>query len=103
MKIQVNTDKNIQGDERLAEFVQDVVADTLSRWADRVTRIEVHLGDVNGGRPGPDDKRCMIEARLAGRQPTAVTHHAGSVREAVAGATDKIGRVLERELAKSGR
>lgn len=103
MKIQVNTDRNIEGDERLAEFVEDVVSGTLSRWEDQITRVEVHLGDVNAGKPGDDDKRCMIEARLAGRKPTAVTHHAGSVREAVAGAAEKIERVLERELAKLGR
>ena len=100
MKIQVNTDRNIEGDERLAEFVHEVVSGALSRFADRVTRVEVHLGDVNAGKTGEDDKRCMIEARLAGRRPTAVTHLAGSVREAVGGAADKMQRVLERELAK---
>ncbi len=102
MKIQVNTDRNIQGDERLAEFVEKVVGDSLSRFRERITRVEVHLGDSNAGKPGNDDKRCMIEARLAGRQPTAVTHHAGSVRDAVTGATDKIERALERELGKQG-
>jgi ribosome-associated translation inhibitor RaiA len=103
MKIQVNTDHNIEGDERLAEFVKDVVEDALSRFRERITRVEVHLGDVNAGKPGDDDKRCMIEARLAGRHPTAVTHHASTVRDAVAGATDKIERALDRELGKQGR
>jgi ribosome-associated translation inhibitor RaiA len=103
MKIQVNTDRNIEGDERLAEFVEGVVADALSRFADQVTRVEVHLADVNADKPGDDDTRCMIEARLAGRRPTAVTHHAGNVREAVSGAADKIERALDRELGKLRR
>ena len=103
MKIQVNTDRNIEGDERLAEHVEGVVADTLSRFADQITRVEVHLGDVNGKKSGEDDKRCMLEARLAGRRPIAVTHLAGSVAEAVSGASDKLERAIERELGKLGQ
>lgn len=100
MQIQINTDRNIGGDERLAEHVEGVVRDTLSRFADQITRVEVHLADVNASKSGQDDKRCMLEARLAGRKPTAVTHLAGSVAEAVSGAADKLARAIDRELAK---
>src|SRR5690606_16328914 len=40
MQIQINTDRNIGGDERLAEHVEGVVRDTLSRFADQITRVE---------------------------------------------------------------
>mgnify|MGYP006284615025 FL=1 len=100
MKVQVNTDRNIDNDDRLAEYVEEVVSDGLSRFAERLTRVEVHLGDVNGQKPGEDDTRCMLEARLAGRKPTAVTHHAGNVKEALSGAADKLSRALEREIGR---
>lgn len=100
MKIQVNTDRNIHGDERLAEYVEGVLLDTLDRFADRITRVEAHLADINADKGGDDDKRCMLEVRVRGRRPTAVTHHAGTVRDAVTGAAEKLERALERELAK---
>ena len=100
MKIQVNTDKNIGGDERLAEYVEDTLRGELDRFADQITRVEVHLSDENAHKSGQDDKRCMLEARVAGRKPTAVTHHAGTVAEAVGGAAEKLARALDRELAK---
>jgi len=102
MKVQVNTDRNIQGDERLEEYVEQVLADTLGRFADQLTRVVVHLSDANAGKAGDDDKRCMMEARIAGRRPTAIAHQAGTVREAINGAADKIERVLDKELGKLG-
>ena len=101
MKIQLNTDHNIEGDERVAEFVTSVLEDDLSRYAHEITRVEVHLSDENGDKPGDDDTRCMLEARLKGRKPTAVTHHGGNVQEAVAGAVDKLLSALETQLGRA--
>jgi ribosomal subunit interface protein len=103
MKIQVNTDRNIESDERLAEYVEDVIKDSLGRFADQLTRVEVHLSDENAGKPGENDKRCLVEARLSGRRPTAVTAHANTVRAAIGEAVDKVERALERELGKLGQ
>jgi ribosome-associated translation inhibitor RaiA len=71
-----------------------------STASDRITRVEVHLSDQNGDKSGQDDKRCMLEARLEGRQPTVVTHHAASLDEAVDGAADKLKRFLESTLER---
>lgn len=100
MKIQINTDRNIEGDERLAEYVEEVVENAIGRFADQVTRVEVHLADVNAGKRGEDDKRCMMEGRISGRSPMAVTHHAGTLRDAIRGAADKLERAIEREFGK---
>lgn len=105
MHIQLNTDKNIQGDERLLEFTEDAIKGALARFEDRVTRVEVHFADENGSdKHAADDKRCTLEARLAGQQPTAVTHHAATVREALTGAINKLEALLnnmaEREQDK---
>ncbi len=33
--------------------------------------MEVHRSDENGSKSGQNDKRCVTEARLEGRQPVA--------------------------------
>lgn len=98
MQIQINTDHNIEGREALATHVQGVVENVLGSLAERVTRVEVHLSDQNGNKSGPNDKRCMMEARVEGRQPTAVTHTAETVDQAVDGAVEKLKRSLASTL-----
>lgn len=100
MQILINTDHNIDGHDGLAEHVRGVVEDSLSRFSSRVTRVEVHLSDQNAAKSGPDDKRCMMEARLEHHSPTAVTHLASSVHEAVNGAADKLKRAVEHLVGK---
>lgn len=100
MQIQIHTDKNIEGREALAAHIQGVVEQSLSRFSTRITRIEVHLGDENGAKSGTDDKRCMIEARVEHRQPSAVTHHAATLHQAVQGAAEKMRRALESSFGR---
>lgn len=101
MQIQVNTDASIEGRAALITQVSEVVESTLSRVSDRITRVEVHLSDENGQKGGQDDKRCMMEARMEGRQPIAVTHQAASLSQAVDGAVDKLSRLIESNLDRS--
>jgi ribosome-associated translation inhibitor RaiA len=90
----------VQGHDALASDVEQVVQQALSRFADRITRVEVHLSDENAQKHGADDKRCLMEARIAGRQPTAVTHHAADLPKAVSGAADKLKRALDTVFGK---
>jgi hypothetical protein len=90
MQIQINTDRHIEGRERLTAWAKGVVEQALSRVSDRITRVEVHLSDENADRSGRHDKQCMMEARLEGRQPVAVTHQAASMDQAVNGAAEKL-------------
>jgi len=98
MQIQINTDRNIEGHEALAGQVSDVVESALSRVSDHITRVEVHLNDENGDKHGHAGKRCMMEARVEGRQPVAVTHQAATLVQAVDGAADKLTRLIESTL-----
>lgn len=100
MQIQVNTDKNIEGREELAAEVEATVSKSLSHFRTHITRVEVHLSDENAGKSGQYDKRCMMEVRLEGRQPTAVTCEAATVAQAVAGAADKLKSSLESTLGR---
>ncbi len=101
MQVQINTDRNIEGREALADQVRGVVESALSRFSDHITRVEVHLSDENSDEKGGDDEmRCMMEARLEGRQPIAVTQQAASLDQAVDGAADKLTRLIESTLGR---
>jgi len=51
MHIQVNTDNNIEGREKLAAHAEAVVEEALSRFSDHITRVEVEstLGRLRDG------------------------------------------------------
>lgn len=100
MKIQLNTDVHIDGTEALAAQVSATVEQALERFREDVTRVEVHLSDENGGKSGQQDQRCMLEARLEGRQPVAVTEHAATLEQAVHGAAQKLARLLDSTLGR---
>ncbi len=100
MQIQINTGDSVEGREALSHHAETVVKDALGRFLDQVTRIEIHLSDVNGQKAGDNDKRCLMEARVAGRQPIAVTESANSVHQAIDGATQKMKRSLDGVLGK---
>ena len=75
----------------------------MSHIGDHVTRVEVHLTDDIGEgseKSGKDDKRCVMEARLEGRQPVAVTYQAATVDQAIDGAAHKLARLIESTLGR---
>ncbi|MGA7240109.1 MAG: HPF/RaiA family ribosome-associated protein [Bryobacteraceae bacterium] len=100
MQIEVNTDHNIAGHEALAARVSGVVESALSQFSEHITRVEIHLSDESSHKSTPNDKRCVMEARLEGRQPVAVTDHAATVDEAVNGAAHKLARLIESTLGR---
>jgi ribosome-associated translation inhibitor RaiA len=101
MHIQINTDDNITNSDALAERIEATVRDVLERFSDQVTRVEVHLSDENSDKKsGGADIRCLLEARLAGRQPVAVTDEAATLEQAVDGAVRKMRRSLDSTLGR---
>ncbi len=98
MKIILNTDRHIPGHARIEALVTAAIESEIGRFGGQITRVEVHLGDENAKKSGPDDKRCTLEVRLEGRAPVAVTHHAENVDLAVEGAAEKMARLLDRTL-----
>lgn len=101
MQIQVHTAKNVNVSGEMARRIEAALESALSRHSDQITRVEVHLGDENAGRSGGADKRCMMEARPAGKQPVAVTHHAASMGEACSGAVHKLAALIESSYGRS--
>ena len=100
MQIQINTDRSIEGHEALAAHVSGVVEEALSQISAHVTRVEVYLADEDSvhHRGGLNDMRCVMEARIEGYHPLAVTAHADSLHKSVVSAADKLARVIESTL-----
>ena len=100
MIIQFNTDNNIAGSESLNEYFTTTLTESLNRFSNQITRLEVHLTDENSSKEGQNDKRCMLEARLEGIQPIAVTSHADTIEQAVKLAVDKLKSSLDTVIGK---
>jgi hypothetical protein len=60
MLIQINTDDNVNHSDTLTERIEATVRDVLDRFADQVTRVEVHLSDENSDKKsgGPTCAAC---------------------------------------------
>ncbi len=104
MHIQINTDKNISGNEAMTQSVKEILDHVLARFAGQITRLEVHLSDENSAsKSGVIDKRCLLEARLAGREPVSVSDLALTIEQAATGAAHKMVSLLGSELGKLGK
>lgn len=103
MQIQVSTNSSVEGSEQLTGEIESTVSSKLSRFADQITRVEVHLTDENADKSGGGDKRCTMEARVGGQQPMAVSHNASSLEEAYGGAVNKLSNLLNSQLGKLDR
>ena len=104
MQVLVNSDRHVVAGADLTERVQGVVEGRLNRFEGRITRVEVHLSDLNGSRLGDRDTRktlrCTMEARIGGLKPIAVSHEAPTLTEAIHLAADKLERAIEHSLGR---
>ncbi len=96
MQIQFNTDKNVILSEEQIATSTSLISEELSKFSPQITRLEIHLSDEDGNKDGFNDNRCMVEARLAGMNPIAVTDHANTHEQAISGAIDKLKTSLEK-------
>ena len=103
MKIQVNSDKTIAVDASLTRFVEGEVRRVLGRFAIKLTRVEVHLSDVDNKKTGQADKRCLIEVRPAGARPLSASAKATKMASAVGEALGKMQRSLTTFFGRRGR
>lgn len=99
MQVEISA-RDFETTEAIREHVNASIEGAIGRFADRLTRVEVHLGDVNAAKGGPADKRCMIEARPRGAKPIAIEHHAEDLYDAISEAASKIRRALTRDFER---
>lgn len=100
MTIQLNTDKNLIIHQEYEDKIQTQITEALSRFSDLITRLEVHLSDENGSKDGLDDKRCLLEAKITGKEPIAVTNLGNTYDLAITGALTKLKSTLETVAGK---
>jgi ribosome-associated translation inhibitor RaiA len=102
MLVQVNTDNHIDGRADLSQYVETAVQGALGRFEPQLVRVEVQLTDENSHKSTQLDKRCLLEARLAGLQPIAVSEEGNTIDQALDGAIEKLALTLDRKLGKLG-
>ncbi len=100
MQVHVQTDDHIEGSEAMNRWIEAETISRLARFRDHLTRVEVHFSDLDGGRSNGADKRCNVEARVAGRPPVAVNADAAKVPEAFTAAIDKLVRALDTDQGR---
>ena len=81
-----------------------------SLWIDRriraipreqITSVEVHLSDNVGQKSVDGDNRVLMEARVTGYKPIAVSDHAATLHQSIGGAAEKLKRALDSAPAPS--
>jgi len=103
MQVQVNCGDGLKASDSLERWVTDHLEDSLERFSDQLTRVEVQLTDEAKGKVNSQDTRCMLEGRITGHPPIAVNHHAENMDEALRGATKKLINALSHTLGKLDR
>lgn len=101
LQIKINTDTNIKVHDTLITEVSSTIESVLKLFSEHISRVEIHLSDENSDKKkGINHLRCMIEARLEGRRPIAVTHQAEKLDDALDGAVDKLRSMIESTLGR---
>jgi len=101
MQIQINTDNHIEGTPELSELAKSEVESALEHFSGHITRVEVHLSDENSHKGGSGDKRCVMEARLEGHQPLAVTADGESIDMAIGEAAEKLKHAIDHTIGRT--
>lgn len=104
MKVQVNTSNDIENKDALERWASDYLNEQLARFDQDISSIEVQFTDENHAAKGGVDKRCMLEARINGRNaPVAVTNFAANQDLAIRGAVEKLSHALDHAFGKLDR
>lgn len=101
MHVQVNAGSDVKTNETWQAEIGAIVSGTLDRFERQLTSVEVFISDENSReKEGDADKRCVIEARLAGMKPIAVRTSAPTFEAAVTNCAEKMERTLESHLGR---
>jgi ribosome-associated translation inhibitor RaiA len=100
MQIQLNTDHHITASPSLQARAREILQQELKHLANEILRVEIHLNDENSRKSAPNDKRCLLEARVAGLPPIATEHRADTLTLALQGAAEQLARAVRNALHK---
>lgn len=95
MQVIINSNNQIDLNGEKIKKLESKVTDSMERFGNWLTRVEVHLTDENSAsKGGSDDIRCLMEARPANHQPVSIEVRASTVEHAI----DEGTKTLERRL-----
>jgi len=100
MQVIVNSDHNNPGDTSLTEALEAALTSSVERFAARIVKVEAFLSDANSSKHGARDKRCVLEARVAGARSVVATGEGPGWQEAIDDAAGKLERALEHAFGK---
>lgn len=83
----------------LQAYVERRLAFAFDRHEDRIGRVKVTLGDVNGPKGGLD-KSCRVEARVRGGRTVHVSVVDADAYAAIAVAARRAGRAVARAIER---
>jgi len=90
MVIQFDTPHSIKATDAFRAPLMALFNEKLEKFDKQISRLEVHLSDENGHKNGVNDRRCLLEAHIAGMPHVVATHHGDSYEQAVDGAIHKL-------------
>ncbi len=90
---------DVQTSDAIYAHVEKCVTKAMRNFGERVTRVEVHLKDINAKKGGVD-KRCLLEARLAGQNPITAEHESDDLYLAISGAAEKLENAVRHRLGR---
>jgi lipid II:glycine glycyltransferase (peptidoglycan interpeptide bridge formation enzyme) len=100
MLIQLNTDNHITATSNLQQRAEQILQQELKHLAKEITRVEVHLNDEKNSKAGVNNKRCLLEARVAGSQAITTEHRADTLTLAMQGAAEQLARAVKSSFDK---
>lgn len=104
MDFQFNTGNAVPGDARIEEHFETRIRERLARFEPRLSRIEVHVRDIDGTRrESPQGIEAMIEARPKQGDPLSATDRGPNTEQAIGAALQKLVARLDATFGKSDR
>ena len=102
MIIQFKSAHNIKANEELQVPIIALLTEKLNRFSQNIARLDIHLSDENGNKDGMEDKRCLLEAHLDGKEPLIAKNNAQSYEQAADGAGDRLKTLLNSVHSRLG-
>jgi len=95
MHVQIHSDSTISMHNRFSDSIAAYITNVLQRFEPYLTRVEVHLTSEAHKNSGPQDKRCLLEARPKRHQSLVVWDESTDIETAFSSAAAKLHRHLE--------
>ena len=103
MQVRVDVDDHIDGSEDVVTRGEGVVEGSLDRFLGQISRVDVHLGQLDHRQASHGDLCCRIEAYAGALSPIAVSHEAMTLTEAIHAAAAKLQRAVQTALGRRAK